>query len=93
MAVFSPNLPASPSRLTRCMSTSKGVFAASQTGCQEGRSETSRRTPIDYSAGRSVFARAFEPFQRSMGFDGIPELLRSEVLSAQQVRQDLVLGY
>jgi pimeloyl-ACP methyl ester carboxylesterase len=39
------------------------------------------------------FARAFEPFQQSMGFDRIPEPLRSEVLAAQQVRQDLVLGY
>jgi pimeloyl-ACP methyl ester carboxylesterase len=28
-----------------------------------------------------------------MGFDRIPEPLRSEVLAAQQVRQDLVLGY
>ena len=39
------------------------------------------------------FAQAFEPFQQSMGFDRIPEPLRSEVLAAQQVRQDVVLGY
>lgn len=39
------------------------------------------------------FSRGFEPFQQSMGFDRIPEPLRSEVLAAQQVRQDVVLGY
>jgi pimeloyl-ACP methyl ester carboxylesterase len=39
------------------------------------------------------FARAFEPFQHSMGLDRIPEPLRSEVLVAQEVRQDVVLGY
>jgi pimeloyl-ACP methyl ester carboxylesterase len=39
------------------------------------------------------FAEAFEPVQRSLGFDRIPEPLRSEVLAAQVVRQDLVLGY
>jgi pimeloyl-ACP methyl ester carboxylesterase len=39
------------------------------------------------------FARAFEPFQQSMGFDRVPEPLRSEVLAAQEIRQDLVLGY
>jgi pimeloyl-ACP methyl ester carboxylesterase len=39
------------------------------------------------------FAQAFEPFQRSMGFDRIPEPLRSEALAAQEVRQDVVVGY
>jgi pimeloyl-ACP methyl ester carboxylesterase len=39
------------------------------------------------------FAQAFEPFQQSMGFARIPEPLRSEVLAAQEVRQDVVLGY
>jgi pimeloyl-ACP methyl ester carboxylesterase len=39
------------------------------------------------------FAQAFEPFQQSMGFHRIPEPLRSEVLAAQEVRQDVVLGY
>jgi pimeloyl-ACP methyl ester carboxylesterase len=39
------------------------------------------------------FAQAFEPIQRSLGIDGIPEPLRSEVLAAQEVRQDVVLGY
>jgi pimeloyl-ACP methyl ester carboxylesterase len=39
------------------------------------------------------FARSFEPFQQSMGLDRIPEPLRSEVLAAQEVRQDTVLGY
>jgi pimeloyl-ACP methyl ester carboxylesterase len=39
------------------------------------------------------FAQAFAPFQQSMGFDRIPEPQRSAVLAAQEVRQDLVLGY
>ena len=39
------------------------------------------------------FAQAFEPFQQSMGLDRIPEPLRSEVLAAQEVRQDVVQGY
>jgi hypothetical protein len=39
------------------------------------------------------FAQAFERFQQSMGFDRIPEPVRSEVLAGQEVRQDLVLGY
>jgi pimeloyl-ACP methyl ester carboxylesterase len=39
------------------------------------------------------FASAFEPFQQSMGFDRIAEPLRSEVLAAQAVQQDVVLGY
>jgi len=39
------------------------------------------------------FAQAFEPFQQSMGIERIPEPLRSDVLAAQQVRPDVVLGY
>jgi pimeloyl-ACP methyl ester carboxylesterase len=39
------------------------------------------------------FAQAFEPFQQSMGFAQVPEGLRSDVLGAQKVRQDVVLGY
>jgi pimeloyl-ACP methyl ester carboxylesterase len=39
------------------------------------------------------FARAFEPFQQSMGLDGVAEPLRGEILGAQQVSADLVLGY
>jgi pimeloyl-ACP methyl ester carboxylesterase len=39
------------------------------------------------------FARAFGPFQQSMGYDRIPEPLRSQVLAAQDVRQDVVLRY
>jgi pimeloyl-ACP methyl ester carboxylesterase len=39
------------------------------------------------------FAQAFGAFQESMGFARIPEPLRSEVRAAQEVRQDVVLGY
>src|SRR5690242_3378249 len=39
------------------------------------------------------FAAAFEPIQRSMGVDRVPEPLRSQVLAIQDVRQTLVLGY
>src|SRR4051812_36586948 len=39
------------------------------------------------------FARAFEPFRKSMGFDRIPEPLRGEVLATQEIRQDVVMGY
>ncbi len=39
------------------------------------------------------FRQAFEPFQQGMGFERISEPLRSEVLAAQQIRQDVVLGY
>lgn len=40
-----------------------------------------------------AFEQAFEPFQRSMGFDLVPEPMRSQVLAAQAVRQDVVLDY
>ena len=39
------------------------------------------------------FADAFAPFQRSMGLDLVPEPLRSVALAAQEIRQDVVLGY
>jgi pimeloyl-ACP methyl ester carboxylesterase len=39
------------------------------------------------------FAAAFEPFQRSMQLDLVPEPLRSQILAIQDVRPDLVLGY
>jgi pimeloyl-ACP methyl ester carboxylesterase len=39
------------------------------------------------------FAVAFEPFQQSMGFEDLPEPLRSQVLESQDVRQAVVLGY
>jgi pimeloyl-ACP methyl ester carboxylesterase len=39
------------------------------------------------------FASAFAHFERSMGFELVPEPLRSVALSAQTVRQDVVLGY
>jgi pimeloyl-ACP methyl ester carboxylesterase len=39
------------------------------------------------------FAAAFEPFQQSIGVDRLPEPRRSRVLSIQDIRQDLVLGY
>ena len=39
------------------------------------------------------FADAFAPFQRSMGLDLVPEPLRQAALGAQDVRQDVVLGY
>lgn len=39
------------------------------------------------------FERAFEPFQRSMGIDLLPEPIRSQVLAAQTVRQGVVLDY
>jgi pimeloyl-ACP methyl ester carboxylesterase len=39
------------------------------------------------------FAAAFEPFQQSMGFEHLPEPLRSQVLESQDVRQAVVLGY
>lgn len=40
-----------------------------------------------------AFDRAFAPFQESMGFDRIPEPLRSQILARQDVRQELVLSY
>jgi pimeloyl-ACP methyl ester carboxylesterase len=39
------------------------------------------------------FAAAFEPIQRSIALDRVPEPLRSQLLERQTVRQDLVLGY
>ena len=39
------------------------------------------------------FAQAFAPIQRGLGFERVPEPLRSRVLAAQDIRQDLVLGY
>jgi len=39
------------------------------------------------------FEHAFAPFQDSMGFDRVPEPLRSHALAAQHIRRDVVLGY
>ncbi len=39
------------------------------------------------------FAAAFEPFQQSMGFERVPEPLRTQVLESQDIRQAVVLGY
>jgi pimeloyl-ACP methyl ester carboxylesterase len=39
------------------------------------------------------FTEAFQPFQQSMGLDRLPEAMRSRVLAAQRLRQDIVLGY
>jgi pimeloyl-ACP methyl ester carboxylesterase len=39
------------------------------------------------------FAAAFERFERSMGLELVPEPLRSVALGAQEIRQDVVLGY
>jgi pimeloyl-ACP methyl ester carboxylesterase len=39
------------------------------------------------------FEAAFEPFQRSIGVELLPEPLRSRTLATQTVRQDLVLAY
>lgn len=39
------------------------------------------------------FAAAFEPFQRSMGIERIPQPLRAAVLRAQDVRAEVVIGY
>ncbi len=39
------------------------------------------------------FAAAFEPFQQSMGFEHVPEPLRTQVLGCQDIRQAVVLGY
>jgi pimeloyl-ACP methyl ester carboxylesterase len=41
----------------------------------------------------SGFADAFAQFERSMGLDLVPEPLRTAALDAQEVRQDVVLGY
>ncbi len=40
-----------------------------------------------------AFEQAFAPFQQSLGLDRVSEPLRSEVLTGQSIRQDLVLGY
>lgn len=39
------------------------------------------------------FSAAFEPIQKSIGLDRVPEPLRTQVLAIQDIRQDLVLGY
>ncbi len=39
------------------------------------------------------FAAAFQPFAQSIGVERLPEPQRSRVLSIQDIRQDLVLGY
>ena len=39
------------------------------------------------------FADAFAPFQQSMGFEHVPEPLRTRELKSQDIRQDVVLGY
>ena len=39
------------------------------------------------------FADAFAPFQQSMGFEHVPEPLRTRELESQNIRQDVVLGY
>jgi pimeloyl-ACP methyl ester carboxylesterase len=40
-----------------------------------------------------AFARAFEPFEKSIGVDALPELTRASVVAGRRVRQDLVLAY
>jgi pimeloyl-ACP methyl ester carboxylesterase len=39
------------------------------------------------------FADAFAPFQQSMGFEHVPEPLRTRELESQNIRQEIVLGY
>ena len=39
------------------------------------------------------FADAFAPFQQSMGFEHVPEPLRTRELESQDIRQEVVLGY
>ena len=39
------------------------------------------------------FADAFAPFQQSMGFEHVPEPLRTQELESQDIRQEVVLGY
>jgi pimeloyl-ACP methyl ester carboxylesterase len=39
------------------------------------------------------FAAAFEPIQRSIAIDRVPEPIRSQILERQIIHQDLVLGY
>ena len=47
---------------------------------------------VPYLTG-SNFAQAFEPFQRSMGFEQLSPGLRELVLANQTISRDLVLGY
>ena len=39
------------------------------------------------------FTEAFQPFQKSMGLDRVPEPMRSRVLAGQRLRQEIVIGY
>jgi pimeloyl-ACP methyl ester carboxylesterase len=39
------------------------------------------------------FAGTFAPFQRSMGFEHVPEPLRTQALQSQDIRQEVVLAY
>ena len=39
------------------------------------------------------FVDAFAPFQQSMGFEHVPEPLRTRELESQDIRQEVVLGY
>jgi pimeloyl-ACP methyl ester carboxylesterase len=39
------------------------------------------------------FADAFARYQQSMGFEHVPEPLRTQTLESQEIRRDVVLGY
>jgi pimeloyl-ACP methyl ester carboxylesterase len=39
------------------------------------------------------FARAFEPFEQSIGVDALPAAIRAPISARRRVRQDLILGY
>jgi pimeloyl-ACP methyl ester carboxylesterase len=39
------------------------------------------------------FADAFAPYQQSMGFEQVPEPLRTQTLESQAIRREVVLGY
>lgn len=39
------------------------------------------------------FAEAFAPYQQSLGFEHLPEPLRTQTLESQTIRQEVVLGY
>jgi pimeloyl-ACP methyl ester carboxylesterase len=39
------------------------------------------------------FAEAFAPYQGSMGFEHVPEPLRTRTLESQEISQEVVLGY
>jgi ketosteroid isomerase-like protein len=39
------------------------------------------------------FADAFAPYQQNMGFEHVPEPLRTQTLDSQAIRQEVVLGY